>query len=215
MIVVIQCAAGKEPNAGYLRQHNGQKVTFVADPDSAPKDDYAYARPDDLADTGISWRKELFKYNDNLGDNPQGLLPAWKLYKNSTYECLYRKYGSDYLYILSAGWGLISADFLTPVYDITFSQHADNYKRRDDEDRYDDFRMLPTKTTENIVFFGSQKYVGPFCALTAGVKGSRHVWYATASEPDAPGCILHKYPRTFSNWQYQCARDFMEGKIQL
>ena len=25
MIVVIQCAAGKEPNAGYLRQHRGGK----------------------------------------------------------------------------------------------------------------------------------------------------------------------------------------------
>ena len=40
--------------------------------------------------------------------------------------------GLDRLYILSAGWGLIPGDFLTPNYDITFSaaQNVQRFKRR-------------------------------------------------------------------------------------
>ena len=153
MIVVIQCAASKKPDAGYLQRSDGRKVLFVADPESAPADTpYAYARPHDMADTGYSWRDELVRYNDAPGNNPLGLLPAWQLYENETYALLAERYGTDRLYILSAGWGLISADFLTPKYDITFSAQADAYKRRRKKDRYNDLRMLPVDTEEPVVF---------------------------------------------------------------
>ena len=59
-------------------------------------------------------------------------------------------------YILSAGWGLINSEFLTPYYDITFSAAADNYKRRRKADTYRDFCMLPEDVDELIVFFGRQ-----------------------------------------------------------
>ena len=36
MIFVIQCAARKNPDAGYLRRRDGRKVMFVADPGAAP-----------------------------------------------------------------------------------------------------------------------------------------------------------------------------------
>ncbi len=36
MIVVIQCAARKRPDAGHLKSTDGRQVIFVADPDSAP-----------------------------------------------------------------------------------------------------------------------------------------------------------------------------------
>ncbi|BAU49572.1 hypothetical protein SVA_3024 [Sulfurifustis variabilis] len=42
------------------------------------------------------------------------------------------------VFILSAGWGLIGAAFLTPVYDITFSNSADDYKRRRRRNQFDD-----------------------------------------------------------------------------
>ena len=37
MNIVIVCADQKKPYAGYLRQQDGRKVKFVADPDSAPR----------------------------------------------------------------------------------------------------------------------------------------------------------------------------------
>ena len=61
--------------------------------------------------------------------SPFGLLPAYQLYENSTYNRLVDRFGLSNVYILSAGWGLIPADFLTPHYDITFSASADAYKR--------------------------------------------------------------------------------------
>jgi hypothetical protein len=38
------------------------------------------------------------------------------------------RFGLENVYVLSASWGLIRADFLTPYYDITFSSSADAYK---------------------------------------------------------------------------------------
>ena len=217
MIVVIQCAASKKPDAGLLQRHGGQKVLFVADPENAPADTpYFYARPDDRGDTGNSWRTELLSYNDAPGNNPLGLLPAWQLYENETYELLAERYGIDHLYILSAGWGLITADFLTPRYDITFSAQADGYKRRRKKDRHDDLRMLPVDTEEPVVFFVSKEYVRLACELTKGTKGPRYLFYSSKTVPNAPGCILRKYDtRTRTNWQYECAKAFMDGRISV
>ncbi len=217
MIVVFQCAASKKPNAGYLQRRDGRKVLFVADPEEAPTDTpYAYARPDDMAGTGTSWRDELFRYNKSSDNNPFRLLPVWQLYENRTYELLAERFGMDCLYILSAGWGLSAADFLTPKYDITFSTQADKYKRRRKKDRYNDLRMLPAETEEPIVFFVSKEYVPLACDLTAEVKGPRHLFYNSNKAPSAPGCILKKYEtRTRTNWQYECAKAFMDGKIGI
>ncbi len=217
MIVIIQCAATKKPNTGHLRQRDGKKVLFVANPDSAPNSTaHVYARPDDIADTGISWREELLRYDAHSGNNQPGLLPAWQLYENDTYALLHDKYGSDRLYILSAGWGLISADFLTPYYDITFSRSADKYKRRVAKDRYNDFCMLPTGTAEPVVFFGGKDYLPLFCRLTKHIQKKRVVFYNSKEAPVAPGCDLKRYDTARrTNWHYSCAKDFIEGKISI
>ncbi len=217
-IVVIQCAASKRPDAGHLRCGDGRKVMFVAEPDLAPATPgYVYTRPDDRADNGLSWRKDLLRYNqEQVADNPLGLLPAWRLYQNPTYELLYRKYGPDGLYILSAGWGLLRADFLTPAYDITFStaENVDKHKRRGKQDSYDDFRMLPSDTTQPVVFFGGKDYVSLFCALTNQVKSSRHVIYNAIKPPNAPGCQLRKFETTTKiNWHYGAASVFAQGRM--
>ncbi len=217
MIVVIQCAASKNPNAGYLKHRDGKKVLFVADPKDVPESTgYDCAHPDEKTDTGTSWRDELLRYNHARDNNPLGLLPAWQLYKNQTYRLLAEKCGTDRLYILSAGWGLIAADFLTPKYDITFSAQADAYKRRRKNDKYNDLCMLPIETVEPVVFFISKQYIPLACDLTEGHKCPRYLFYNSMTEPDAPGCILKKYDtRTRTNWQYECAKAFMDGSIDL
>ena len=226
-IVVISCAGSKLANAGHWQSDTGRKVKFVARPAHAPSNgEYDFARPDDIANKGESWREKVSQYNDAYwdatGDNPIGLLPAWQLYKPRTdqliYEQIYRKYGPDNLYILSAGWGLIRADFLTPAYDITFStaQNVDKYKRRGKQDSYDDFRMLPSDTTQPVVFFGGKDYVSLFCELTSRVQGPRSVFYNSNTAPKAPGCQTRKFNTNIrTNWHYKAARAFVAGHIDM
>ena len=133
---------------------------FVAKPDAAPpSESQVYARPDDVSDTGKSWRTVLQEYNAVPGDNPLGLLPAWQLYKNSTYNILADHCGPDRLYILSAGWGLIRADFLTPNYDITFSKarNVEPFKRRGHHETYDDFKLrsCPAEWCKSVALYAA------------------------------------------------------------
>jgi hypothetical protein len=211
MIVVIQCAATKHLDAGRFKSPDGKSVIFVADPRAAPADTGIYARPDDQAQIGITWRDLLLSYN-NAGDNQLGLFPAYRLYENRTYGQLANRFGLDKLYILSAGWGLISSGFLTPYYDITFSPSAEAYKRRRKTDRYRDFCMMPMSTDEPIVFFGGKDYVPLFCALTKLSGGKRTVFYNSAIPPNAPGCTLERFETaTRTNWHYECAGHFLNS----
>ena len=227
MNIVIVCAARKEPRAGYLRRQGKQKVKvkFVADPDSAPHaESYVYAQPDDSSDVGVSWRETLRQYNETPEGNRLGLLQAWKLYSNSTYEYLARKHGTEHLYILSGAWGLIPATFLTPMYDITFSEYAKPCQRRRAEDCYGNFCMLPANTVEPVVFFGGKDYVEFFCSLTKGIKAERYVFHNTSSPPKVPpGCQTRKFETEHRKnrssrreiWYYKCARAFIDGDISL
>jgi hypothetical protein len=116
VIVVIQCAASKRKNAGFLKTKDGMPVSFVAHPELAPAAvSCVYARPDDTSDAGGTWRDQLLAYNASPGTNPLGLLPAFELYENDIYRALVKQFGVQNTYILSAGWGLIDAAFLTPL----------------------------------------------------------------------------------------------------
>jgi hypothetical protein len=131
------------------------------------------------------------------------------------YSRLVERFSIENVYILSAGWGLIRSDFLTPYYDITFSSsaHGKNaYKRRRMTDRFLDFRMLPKQFDEDIVFFGGKDYVPLFCALTENIKGKRTVFYSGSQVQSAPGCILARYETaTRTNWHYECASAFLRS----
>ena len=211
--IVIPCAAGKRPNAGHLTTEDGKRVLFVADPASAPREpDVVYQRPDDLARPGLSWRDVLANYNEVHGrtqSNPLGLLPAWRLYKERTYGYLVDRLGESNVFILSAGWGLISAAFLTPNYDITFSKakNVENYKRRRPHDRYADFSMLPKDTSTPVLFLGGSRYVPLFCRLTEGTMAERHVYHRGDTPPNAPNCrVVPCETKQRTNWYYKCAR---------
>ncbi len=218
MKIVIQCASKKTPGAGCLTTGDGRRVSFIAHPEVAPSDrDKIYARPDDLASDGKTWREILLAYNE-LENNPCNLLPAYKLYGNPVYGKLVERYGESNVFILSAGWGLVNAAFLTPAYDITFSHVSGKnaYKRRGKRDNYDDLTILPPEADDDLFFFGGKNYQQPFCHLTKNYRGKRFGFYNSAVAPDMPGCELIKYrTRRRTNWHYQCAKDFIAGKIPL
>jgi hypothetical protein len=215
MIVVIQCAAKKKAEAGYLTAADGRPVRFVAEPSTAPGHlAYLYYRPDDPSDRGMTWRQMLLGYNERPESNPRGLLPAWQLYENRIYAQLVKQIGVHNVYILSAGWGLIGAGFLTPQYDITFSASAEPYKRRRRGDRYEDLRMLPDDTEHDVLFFGGKDYLPLFCSLTDTVRGTRTVFYNSKIPPQAPGCRLVLFDTaTRTNWHYECAKAFLDGAL--
>jgi hypothetical protein len=215
VIVVIQCAARKSAQAGYFQNRRGQKVLFVARPDKAPQSaSVLYARPDDASDEGPSWRDLVLRYNETHENNPFGLLPAITLYAHPAYQRLADAFGRNNVYVLSAGWGLISANFLTPAYDITFSPSTEPYKRRRRMDRYDDFRMLPADVRECVCFIGGKDYVPLFVELTKAVRSPRFIFYNSVSPPNAPGCTLKRFDtNTRTNWHYECAQSVAAGDI--
>ena len=217
LTVVIQCAARKQPHAGHLVDGEGRRVLFVGSPLRAPQhSEVVYRLPDDMAANGRSWRDELIDYNRRQDENALGLLPAWQLYRHSAYGELVGAFGVENVFILSAGWGLVAADFLTPNYDITFSGQVETYKKRAKRGDYADFRMLPTERTESVVFLGGKAYVDLFCTLTAASAARRFVLYNSDFPPTAPGCRCVRFEtRTRTNWHYECARALISGRVDL
>jgi len=216
--IVIQCAAAKQPS-GFLRSPHGRQVKFVANPDQAPASEsraFLLARPDDPVESGAptTWRDLVTDYNRGT-QNPHGLFPAHQLYTPPAYAALVRKFGVTNVFILSAGWGLIPATFMTPNYDITFSANADDYKRRRRTDAYRDVHGL-SGAAEPIIFLGGKDYLPLFCALTNQVNAPRFVYFNSAEEPVARGCLSIRYPTSRrTNWHYSCADDLINGGLAL
>jgi hypothetical protein len=186
MIAVIQCAAKKCCDAGHLRRQGGTKVMFVAEPADAPPDPgCVFAHFDDVSDDGATWRQVLVRDNANPGNNPLDLVSAFELYKNAAYRGLVKELGAYKVYILSAGWGLIGASFLTPDYDITFSARAKQdapWKFRGKGDYYEDLCHLAADTAEPVVFFGGKDDVPLFCKLTQGIRSRRTILYRASDK---------------------------------
>ena len=223
LTVVIACAGTKSAAAGHLALGNGRPVKFVADPQAAPKSaSTSYSRPDDVAYAGLTWRQVLVEYNRDPAENPLGLLPAWRLYEPPSYPRVYsdlvEAYGLENIFILSAGWGLVAAEFLLPNYDITYAAGAESYKKRRPRDRYEDFAMLRTDTARPVVSLGGLDYVSLFCSLTRKVTARRVVFHYSTSPPSAANCERRRFraedaaPRT---WHYQCAYALIRGDVRL
>ena len=231
MIVVIACAGSKDGSAGQLKTKNKQRVMFVSKPRKVPKDKPGiYKHPDDPAYRGKSWRNVLDEYNRkhkrNPSDNPLGLLRASDLYKprqpyREIYKELVEAFGIQNVFILSAGWGLIPADFLTPKYDITFSQDVKKkypYKHRDkNQDIYEDFKKLPSDTRKPIVFLGGDSYVSLFGSLTEHIKTKRIIFHKSKNPTKPPNCQLRHFEAKTKNriWYYECAKELMAGNIDI
>jgi hypothetical protein len=217
MKVVMQCAGRKNPEAGCMVTAEGKRVMFVASTlRTPPSAGFTYATPNDDCGDGQSWRKRVLSYNSDAAGNTLGLLPAYRLYSNPTYATLVDRVGVSNVYILSAAWGLIPADFLTPNYDVTFQrqQKDADYKQRTKRDSYQDLALLPLNCVETVVFFGGKDYLPLFCALTVGYAGRRIAFYNSAERPVAHGVELVRYEtRTRTNWHYECVNAFLAGAL--
>jgi hypothetical protein len=139
-------------------------------------------------------------------------IPSYQLYENKAYGRLMDRFGLRNVYVLSAGWGLIRADFLTPF----FSPRADPYRRRRKTDRYDDFRMLPRNTKRDIVFFGGKDYLPLFCLLTYTIRSKKIVFFNSKITLQLNGCTLRRFKTaTRTNWHYKCTNAVMDGTIRI
>jgi len=218
MKVVIQCAGRKQPHAGSLRTRTGQRVKFVAHPEQAPSStEWLYAHPDGPSDVPAqTWRQQLVAYNANPHDNPLGLLEAYRLYRNSLYQELVDAFGLTNVFVLSAAWGLVRADYLLPYYDLTFAQTqpGDSYKRRMMRwDKYDDFSQLSNEEDGPLVYFGGNNYLPLFKKVTGHVHCEKVIFFAAANPPSDAQWRTVRFERNFYNWHYACARDFIAAAL--
>ncbi len=162
MDIVIQCAATKDPNAGRLRTSDGRDVHFVAAPKLCSNTAGTfYARPDDISDLPpLTWKNRLEKYVDEERDaNPLSLREAYRLYRHPAYSSLVRSFGLQQTFILSAGWGLVRADYLLPAYDVTFNRRAKVKNPAafcSSTEGYEFFQQLSRKGEGPILFLGGR-----------------------------------------------------------
>ena len=214
-VVIVQGGEDKAADAGHMVLADGRRVVFVAEPGVAPSDPgMAYRRPDDRADGIQTFRDALVAYNATPEDNPLALLPAWRLYEDDAYRALAEGVGAENVFILSAGWGLIESNFLTPTYDITFSNGVATYKRRRPRDSYNDLRRLPSEGTSRIVFAGGADYIPLFLELTEGITAERIVYHHASRVPLAANAQFVPVESDDTNdWHLQWARDYAAGKV--
>lgn len=216
-LVVFPGGEEKAANAGHMVLPDGRRVVFVAEPGMAPsEEDIAYRRPDDRADGIQTFRDALLAYNGAPQDNPLGLLPAWRLYEEDAYRALADGVGTENLFILSAGWGIIESDLLTPTYEITFSNGVATYKRRRPRDFYNDFRRLPSQGVTRLVFAGGPDYIPLFLELTEGTPAERIVYHhASRTPPGADAQFVPVESDDANDWHLQWANDYAAGKVVL
>ena len=224
MKVVIQCAGSKHSYAGRLETPSGEKVEFVATPElckSVPPG-VRYFKTDDLYGVkAMTWRDELTRYNEET-ENPYKLLRAADLCTPNVYRKLTDAFGWESVFILSAGWGLIRANYLTPYYDITFSKTAkreNQWKWRDGENiarSTSDFNHLKRASispSEEIHFFVGLDYLDLCYALVQDLLATKVIHFKSrklkADSKRRAGFVYVEYvgPEK-TNWHYSAAKDF-------
>jgi len=125
-------------------------------------------------------------------------------------------FGAQSVFILSAGWGLIRSDFLTPEYDITFStqKKVPAWARRSKRlsSPLPDLNHLAgavSSPDEPVHFFGGRDSLPLLQALT-GHLGLRVVVHHKGDRP-SPSCFAYE-PFACDrnqNWHYVAAEAFI------
>lgn len=223
-IIIIQCAKrkgkdkDKKKGAPRFIDDQGNTVLFVADSSNAQRETAEKcAHPDEVSPNGETWRKRLDAYNTQFktsGKNPFGLLAASELYFEKIYSALSAKYGSDNVYILSAGWGLVRSDYLLPHYDVTFSEKASSLSRRVNIGDWKDHNHLLRDGRDGVrtdVLVGL-RYLDLFYALTSHVidKSEVVVHYKSGQTPKRPGYSYRHFEGAKSTtWYYSPANDLL------
>lgn len=226
MRIIIQCAATKHPDAGTFRAADGRKVAFVAEPCDAPlQAGTLHVHPDDRDPSdpsGPTWRQRVEAQNAPGSTNPWGLMPAGELYRPRIYRALIERYGVENVFILSAGWGLVRADWRLPDYDIAFGGGAAHHQRRRGLEGYQDWvttDLWEPPPEPDMVFLGGRAYLPLFQHITGSYGGRRLMFYPTLGPdtvaPQVPGCATQGFTTTQrTNWHYACAEALIAGQIQ-
>lgn len=216
MKIIIQCAGAKQPHANYtgFHQHGHYIENFLARPNA---DHLHCTHPDLECANGITWRETLAQYNQqNSANNPQYLSQAYELYRPAAYGNLVAEFGVENVYILSAGWGLIRADYLIPDYDITFSANAEPHQRRRNNDDYNDFNHL-AGNTEPLIFLGGISYQPLLFQLTQQLDCDIRLVFRAENPPALPINANARYmKRNFqtprrTNWHYEAANALIQN----
>ncbi|MCX7546219.1 DUF6884 domain-containing protein [Marinicella gelatinilytica] len=223
--IVIQCAGTKNPCGSFVDKV-GKLVKFVAQPELCQSNEkFNFQKPDGLDSDGISWRDKLITYNKTqYKENPLKFLKAYELYKPAAYKGLVDKFGIENVYILSAGWGLVNADYLLPDYDITFSstKKKDKYKKRKVLDYFNDFNFIDSNNNDEIIFLGGKSYQRLFVKLTNHLSSKKVIVYNSDKMPNFDQIKSEKFTklgksgkRLNMNWQYECAKEIINEKFKI
>ena len=206
-IVVMICSKEKY---GANLWYADKEIKFKA---KADRHNNQYLPDDLLPDKETTWRKYIYE-NQTLDKLP---LKAYELYKDKSYLELHKKFKKRF-YILSAGWGLVRADFRLPNYDITFSS-----KEKPDPRRiyncppYSDFNQLKIKPDEDIIFIGTPDYLNLFFTCTQNLANRKIVYFISNNMPNYPNdtfiYVRYDSKGRSSGWYYSLAKDIIDGII--
>jgi hypothetical protein len=228
-IPVLVCSSSKTKDWFWYK---GQAIKFVASPQMAPKDEFTYYKPDDpIPGENRTWRDLVLNGQNDPGID---LVPAYKLYVHKLhdrdiYEDFYEEFGSLF-YILSAGWGIIRADFKIPAYDITYSDatKVPPFAKRKKADVWPDINHLTEDKEDSakfdsdseIILFAGSTYRPHFQKMTQSpsVPYTKKILVRTNKESENGKTRAHQdfidenyYTTARTNWYYEAAGKFLGG----
>ena len=221
--VVMICAKGKQVNSNIIHLNFNEPITFVAQPNGVN----TFLPDENILHSKMTWRDYVTK---NQGPE---IIPfkSYQLYIHGVYQNLFNFFG-DRLFILSAGWGLVKAEFRLPNYNITFSSSAKpEYKRvfNNLDPPFNDFNDLTynhnvglNSENEDIVFIGSPDYIPLFIKLTQNLKCRKIIYWKRMKPKPIPielpipnNTFLYRFYNTAKNrnWHYELAQKYADGEI--
>ncbi len=143
--VVMMCSKSKQDNSDLIFDNN--PIAFKA----ISNRNINQFKPDDKVTLN-----ENYTWRNFVSDNQhQAIIPfrAYELYRNNSYQYLFQAFNRR-MFIISAGWGIINAEFRLPNYDITFSENPDAETLRNDYDPdFHDYNQLIGVTEEDDIVF--------------------------------------------------------------
>lgn len=217
MKIIISCCDRKNGNPF---SYNDETINFVSRVNEVILNNTLYFHPDDLIpNENITWR-ELIAQQEIRDDLPL----AYNLYRPNIYRSLFEQYQND-LFIFSAGWGIIRADFRLPKYNVTFSnsQNIPIYARRNNDDIFNDFNhLLGTEENERIVLIAGYDYVLPFCQLTENLPNEKIIIYKNQNLLNNNPYLnnnnfqfQHYQTNRRTNWHYEFAQRLINNEIEI
>jgi len=220
--VVMACSSGKHDNAHISVNNQTIKFKAVSNPEI-----FEFLPDDPKPNDNCTWRKWV-EDNQNNADAIPAL--AYNLYSprnpfNDAYVNLYNAFNNRF-YILSAGWGLLKANFRLPNYDITFSAGGAANQRvfQNINPAFIDFNHLTNNhnegligRNEDVVFMGGRSYIQQFISLTENSLNNKLIYYFGMNPPGDVlplGFSYRNYVHpdaTNYTWYYYLAQDYANG----